>query len=714
MISGCFITGTDTDAGKTLVTAGLARALAARGDAVFAVKPVQTGCCHLAETLIAPDAERYAAIAPGVRSVALETFEPACSPHLAARMAGRELSVHGLCAGLDAALGLGTARAFAGRLLVEGAGGLYVPLNSNESMLDLMAEAQKRYQTPVLLVVGNRLGCINHALLSLEALQARKIHCLGMVLTCAAPAGDALQAAILEDNAATLRALGSVPVLAEIPYLEGLAAQEAEREGESAPAVEAACARLAALLAPVADRLRASDPEPLQDATGTDLSPQALLDFDRAHLWHPYTSALCPLPVREAVSAHGCRIRLRDGREVVDGMASWWCAIHGYSHPALVRAVSEQAGRMSHVMFGGLTHEPAVRLTRLLLPLLPAGLEHVFLADSGSVAVEAALKMALQYWQTAGRPEKSRILALRGGYHGDTLGAMSVCDPVTGMHRLFSGVLPGQLFVERPSCRFDQAFDPASMTAPEELLEREGTQVAAVIVEPLLQGAGGMWMYHPDYLRRLRALCDKHDVLLVFDEIATGFGRTGTFFAADRAGVSPDILCLGKALTGGMMTLAAAVASRAVAAGISRRPEAPGIPDAGGVFMHGPTFMGNPLACAAACASLELLLASPWRERVARIEEQLRRELESCRELPGVADVRVLGAVGVVEMRQAVDMAALQDFFVERGVWVRPFGKLIYLMPPYVITPEELSTLTKAVTEAAVFSGCQNRRAYGD
>ena len=417
---------------------------------------------------------------------------------------------------------------------------------------------------------------------------------------------------------------------------------------------------------------------------GMPITPEQLA-FDRQHLWHPYTSLNEPLPVYGVESASGVRLRLSDGREVIDGMASWWSAIHGYNHPRLNQAVSEQLGRMSHVMFGGLTHAPAIELAERLTSL--TGFDCVFLADSGSVSVEVAIKLALQYWQAAGRPGKTRLMTVRGGYHGDTCGAMAVCDPVTGMHGLFSGILPQHVFAERPGPAYGEQWDECWIADFKAKLTAQASELAAVIIEPVVQGAGGMRFYAPEYLKRVRELCDECGVLLIADEIATGFGRTGALFACELADIRPDIMCVGKALTGGYLSLAATLTNRAVAETV-------------GTLMHGPTFMANPLACAAACASLDELTESNWPESVQRIEAAFKQALAPAATHPAVAAVRVLGAIGVIELHEPVDVAQTQRRLIECGVWLRPFGRLLYAMPPYVIDTPDLDTLTTAMLAA--------------
>jgi len=416
---------------------------------------------------------------------------------------------------------------------------------------------------------------------------------------------------------------------------------------------------------------------------------QSALDFDRKHIWHPYSAIGKQATLFHVDSAKGCTLTLKDGQELIDGMASWWSVIHGYNHPALNQALNQQIDKMAHVMFGGLTHDPAIKLAEQLIKITPAPLQTVFFADSGSVSVEVAMKMALQYWSSQGNMHKQSFIALERGYHGDTFAAMSVCDPVNGMHSLFNQALMKQYFVPAPKSAFGQPCLEEDIQALKSVLEAHHETVAAIILEPVVQGAGGMRFYSADYLRQARALADEYQVLLIFDEIATGFGRTGKLFACEHAQVTPDILCLGKALTGGYMTLAATLTTNKVSEVISQ-----GNP---GLFMHGPTFMANPLACAVANASIELLLASPWQERILKLEAGLKTQLAPCAALSTVKEVRVLGAIGVVELHKAVDMAAIQGRFVEQGVWVRPFGKLVYVMPPYIMTEAELEKLCQAI-----------------
>lgn len=410
--------------------------------------------------------------------------------------------------------------------------------------------------------------------------------------------------------------------------------------------------------------------------------------FDQRHIWHPYTSTITPLPCYPVTSANGVYLTLEDGTQLIDGMSSWWSAIHGYSHPQLTAAAKAQLDKMSHVMFGGITHQPAVELCKKLVAITPKGLDTVFLADSGSVAVEVALKMALQYWHAKGE-SRAKFLTLRHGYHGDTFAAMSVTDPDNSMHSLYKGFVPEHIFADSPQCGFWDEWNEDDISDFANKLAQHHQQIAAVILEPIVQGAGGMRLYHPTYLRRVRKLCDDSGVLLIADEIAVGFGRTGKLFACEHANISPDIMCVGKALTGGYMTLSATITHKKIADTICSG-------DAG-CFMHGPTFMGNPLACAVANANLEILEQNLWQQQVSDIEKQLACELPAIAALQKVKQVRWLGAIGVVELHQPVNMAQIQQAFVNAGVWIRPFGRLIYIMPPYIITPTQLSCLTQAI-----------------
>lgn len=415
------------------------------------------------------------------------------------------------------------------------------------------------------------------------------------------------------------------------------------------------------------------------------------LDFDQKHVWHPYTSTLAPLPCYPVTHAEGVYLTLEDGRQLVDGMSSWWSTIHGYNHPMLNEAAKSQIDKMAHVMFGGITHQPAVELCRKLVAISPEPLQHVFLADSGSVAVEVSLKMALQYWHARGE-QRPKFLTVRHGYHGDTFAAMSVTDPDNSMHSLYKGFLPEHIFADSPQRGFFDEWDESDVDDFRTKLIAHHTELAAVILEPIVQGAGGMRIYHPNFLKRVRELCDEYGVLLIADEIATGFGRTGKLFACEHAGISPDIMCVGKALTGGYMTLSATLTTTHVANTVCSGEA--------GCFMHGPTFMGNPLACAVANASLDLLADGHWQKQVKQIENQLAEQLPAIGQLPAVKAVRWLGAIGVVELYQPVDMAKIQKTFVDMGVWIRPFGTLVYTMPPFIISQQELRQLTSAIKAA--------------
>ena len=414
-----------------------------------------------------------------------------------------------------------------------------------------------------------------------------------------------------------------------------------------------------------------------------------LIKRDAKNVWHPYSAFNAQSPIYPVASADGVMLTLADGQQLIDGMSSWWCAIHGYNHPVLNQAITEQLQSMSHVMFGGLTHQPAIDLAELLVAITPEPLQAVFFSDSGSVAVEVAMKMAIQYCYAKGHSDKRQFLTLKGGYHGDTFATMSVCDPDNGMHILFSDLLMPQFFVDSPACIFAESCKDADLEQMRQLLDEHHQSIAAIILEPIVQGAGGMWFYSADYLKQVRELADHYDVLLIADEIATGFGRSGKLFACEHANIAPDIMCLGKSLTGGYMTLAATLTTQLISHTISNAEP--------GVFMHGPTFMANPLACSVALASTRLLLASQWQQQIAKIEATLIAKLACCKTLEKVRDVRVLGAIGVVELHEQVDIAHIQQQFVDAGVWIRPFGRLVYLMPPFIIETDDLESLCQAI-----------------
>jgi len=421
------------------------------------------------------------------------------------------------------------------------------------------------------------------------------------------------------------------------------------------------------------------------------LTEQQIIELDRQHVWHPYSAFDMPLAPFPVASADGVRLTLKDGRQLIDGMSSWWSTLHGYNHPKLKAAAKNQIDTMAHVMFGGLTHEPAVKLCKTLVDITPEGLNKVFLSDSGSVACEVAIKMAFQYWISQGQKQKNKLITVRNGYHGDTFATMSVSDPTTGMHHMFNEVLAQQIFVEAPQCLFNDEFDEQHVSDLKNTLKEKHGSIAAMILEPIVQGTGGMRFYSPLYLKRVKELCEEFNVLLICDEIATGFGRTGKMFACEHAGISPDILCVGKALTGGFMSMAATITTDKVAKGICEGEA--------GVFMHGPTFMGNPLACAVANASLDILLNDDWQTKVDNLHVQLLKGLAPAKDLPQVAHVRVLGGIGVIELKEPVHMPTVQPMFVEEGIWVRPFGKLVYILPPFIISDEDVATLTAAMVQ---------------
>ena len=722
--AGAFwILGTDTEIGKTAVAAGLLGALSRRalkrGEDAFRaplyVKPVQTGAAAPG----AGDADR--AREAGFPAETLFSFAAPASPALAAKLEGRRLAAADVLARIRARLASPEA---ARRLLIlEGAGGLLVPLNERESMLDLVRESA----LPAVLVIGNRLGALNQARLSVDRLRSEGVPLLGMILNRTTPAealdpgtlpaaplngsgaaaraaqsakeaAASAQRAFLRDNAASLEALyGDLPLLADIDFNEITAASGIAKLERAAALIEAGLARL---------KETGSLGNALEAAFSLPDSPAALLALDAAHVWHPYANPTKPPAVELVESARDRTItilRETGGRpsrlDLIDGTSAWWCAPFGAAHPRLVARLKRQASDFPHVMFGGLTHRPAIALTERLLAMLPPAFSKVFYSDSGSVSIEVARKMALQYQQAAGRPEKRRFLVPLGGYHGDTAGAMSFCDPKDGMHVRFADSNRPEIFIEPPACRFDAPYDEAALAPAREAFAAHGGEIAAVVLEPVAQCAGGMRFYHPDYLRGLAALCRAHGALLIFDEIATGFGRTGRNFAFEHAGVEPDILCLGKALTGGIVGMAATVVQAHVAQAIGAEPAALG----GGVFPHGPTYMANPLTAAVAAESLALYASRNWLADVAALAAIMREALEPARQHPCAADIRVLGAIGVIELKREPapeESARMKAAVIDAGVWLRPFGRLIYTMPAFTTTPDEMRRICGAMQRA--------------
>ncbi len=694
-LQGVFITGTGTGIGKSIVTAALNHVLWSLHHKDFqgylAVKPIQTGtvahdaaqanqyigdCAIYAEALKHMPLETPSAFTPKT----LHHFAMPASPHLASEQECINLSISDLYREiLHLSMNIEHCP-----MLIEGAGGVYVPLNDQETMLDLM----QSLGLPIILVMQNTLGAINHTLLSIDALQTHNLTIAAIICT----ETDENDLLIKADNIKTIAKHAPKIPIYSLPYMAEFSHPEIN------PKVWAKGTKALALLAAQLVNIWKTNTEKRSHIS----SSSTILDFDKAHLWHPYTSSINPLPVYEVTHTQGMHIFLQNKAEpLIDGMSSWWCAAHGYGNAKLIQAAKDQIDKMPHVMFGGLTHEPAIKAAQTLLQLLlnntasQKKLKRIFWSDSGSVAVEVAMKMAMQYQHGRAQKQRTLFLSPRGGYYGDTLGAMSVCDPVNGMHTLFNHVLAQHIFIPRPECAFDgtmnTAFDETCLEPLENAFKQYGNKLAAFIIEPIVQGAGGMWFYDPRYLQRVEELCNAHDVLLIFDEIATGFGRTGKMFAANWTNITPDICCVGKALTGGFMSLAATICTEEVAENICANEQ---------VFMHGPTFMANALACAVAQASLNIFANHTWKEQVASIEKELKQGLAPCKSLEGVAHVRVLGAIGVVEMHENVNVAALQDFFVQNNVWIRPFAKLIYIMPPYIASHADIKKLTQSITLA--------------
>jgi len=653
-----FITGTNTDIGKTFITTALLHSFLKFTPRAVAIKPIQSG----ADESGLKDFEIYQSAGESENFAPLYMLKFPASPHFAARLEGIQINlknVKNYCEKIICEHEM---------TLIEGAGGIYVPINERESMLDLILALN----LGAILVCKNELGAINNAILSIKALENAGVK-IDLIVLNFTDLNDQIHVSNLDYLRANFPYKIIVLPKFDDKNLDEIALNFDEFAQESLSNLDEISNKTESNLTPCQVQIS---------------SEQIDLNFDKKHLFHPYTSIIKPLKTYAVTGAKGSYIFTQDGA-LIDGMSSWWCECLGYGREELKAAAHAQIDDFSHVMFGGLTHAPAINLGKKLLSLLPSQLDVIFYADSGSVGVEVAIKMALQYQQNHA-PHKNKIATFKGGYHGDTFGAMSVCDPVNGMHSLFRGVLAKQIFMPRPKIPYGAKFSNKATKKMEKIIMKNRDKIAAIIVEPLVQGAGGMWFYHENYLKFLRKICDKIGALLIFDEIATGFGRTGAMFACEKAGVVPDIITLGKALTGGMLSFATTICSRRVANGVCQN----------GVFMHGPTFMANPLACAVALESITQIERLNVREKVGVCEQILRENLAFCANLDGVVDVRVMGAIGVVEMVRDVDVERIQAFFIKRGVWIRPFGKNIYIMPHFTASRDEIIALCKAIHEA--------------
>lgn len=659
-----FVSGIDTGVGKSFATGAMARFLRERGVAVTTLKLVQTGNEGFSEDIalhrtimgVEPTAEDRELI------TAPQIFKFPSSPHLAAELESRKFEPSAVDAALETLLKKYSP------VLVEGAGGLAVPLSGEELTIDFAAARS----WPLILVSSGRLGSLNHTILSIEAAAARNMRVAGVVYNYCDEADPVIDRDTPRMIIRALERHGYPPALVRLDKIV---------PGGKVTSDFSAIFGM--------DGTRESFRKKM---VMSDYKLHRNLERDRKVLWHPYASATNPPPVFFASGAAGTRIRISEGKTLIDGVSSWWCMCHGHNHPHIVEMIRRQAESLTQVMFAGFTHEPAIRLAEQVNRRTPPGLKKLFFVDSGSVAVECALKLAIEYQQAAGFPARRRFATVRGGYHGDTFAAMSVSDP-GGMHRMFSGMTAENFFAPRPECRFGDEWDPEDFAAMERLLDEHARETAAVIIEPIFQGANGMRFYHPQYLRELRRACTERGILLILDEVATGFGRLGRFFAAEYAEVVADIVCIGKGLTGGALPLAAVISSEAVAERVSD-----GDP---GILMHGPTFMANPLACAAGCASLELFDEYDWRLRVREIESALRSGLGALRTEDNVADVRVLGAVGVLELRRMPTPERVHAAALESGVWLRPFGSWLYTMPPFITPPEEIGRIIDAMAALA-------------